>query len=76
MSGEPWSTPVNESAEEPNSVSVDSHRWVSLPFGVAESPASVQRRLERGLYVGPVDLYRAEGDSTFSYTQVAVRAGR
>jgi hypothetical protein len=30
---------------------------------------------ERGLYAGPVDLYRAEGDSTFSYTQVAVRAG-
>jgi hypothetical protein len=74
MSGEPWSTPVNKSAEEPNSVSVDSHRWVSLPFGVAESPASVQRRIERGLYVGPVDLYRAEGDSTLSYTQVAVRA--
>jgi hypothetical protein len=75
MSGKSWSTPVNESAEEPNSVLVDSHRWVSLPFGVAESPASVHRRIERGLYVGPVDLYRAEGDSTFSYTQVAVRAG-
>jgi hypothetical protein len=66
---------VNEWAEEPNNVSVDSHRWVSLPFGSAESPASVQRRKERGLYAGPVDLYRAEGDSTFSYTQVAVRAG-
>jgi hypothetical protein len=75
MSGDPCSTPVNESAEKPNSVLVDSHRWVSLPFGVAESSASVQRRIERGLYVGPVDLYRAEGDFTFSYTQVAVRAG-
>jgi hypothetical protein len=76
MSGKPLrSTPVNESAEEPNSVSVDSYRWVSLPFGSAESPASVQRRIERGLYVGPIDLYRAEADCTFSYTQVAVRAG-
>jgi hypothetical protein len=76
MSGEPLrSTPVNESAQEPNSVSVDSHRWVSLPFGLAELPASVQRRIERGLYVGPIDLYRAEADCTFSYTQVAVRAG-
>jgi hypothetical protein len=75
MRGEPWSEPVNESMEKPNSVLVDSYSWVSLPFGSAESPTSVQRRRERGLYVGPVDLYRAEGHSTFSYTQVAVRAG-
>jgi hypothetical protein len=68
MRGKPWSEPVNELAEEPNSVLMDSYRWVSLPFGSAESWASVQRRKERGLYAGPVDLYRAEGDSTFSYT--------
>jgi hypothetical protein len=75
MRGEPSSEPMNETAEEPNSVSVDFYRWVSFPFGSAESPASVQRRRERGLYLRPVDFYRAEGDSTFSYTQVAVRAG-
>jgi hypothetical protein len=75
MRGEPWSELVNELAEEPNSVSVDFHRCVSLPFGSAESPTSVQHRRGRELYAGRVDLYPAEGDSTFSYTQVAVRAG-
>jgi hypothetical protein len=61
MRGEPWSEPVNESAEEPNSVLVDSYRWVNLPSELAETPASVQKQRERGLYVGPVDLYQAKG---------------
>jgi hypothetical protein len=76
VNGEPLgSTPVNTPAEEPNSVSVDPHRWLRLPFGPAEAPTGLQRRIEIGLYRGPVDLYRAEADCTFAYTQVAVRAG-
>jgi hypothetical protein len=75
ISGEPWSTPVNESAEEPNSVSVDSHRWVSLPFGVAESPASVQRRIERGLYVGPVYVSGGGGFHVLLHTGCSPRRG-
>jgi hypothetical protein len=66
---------VRTLAEELYSVPADPHGWLRLPFGPIEAPASVQRRIERGLYRGPVDLYWAEALCTFAYTQVAVRAG-
>jgi hypothetical protein len=69
------STPVRTLAEELDSVPADPQGWLRLPFGPTQAPASVQCRIERGLYKGPVDLYRAEALCTFAYTQVAVRAG-
>jgi hypothetical protein len=69
------STPMRTLAEELDSVPADPQGWLRLPFGPTEAPASVQRRIERGLYRGPIHLYRAEALCTFAYTQVAARAG-
>jgi hypothetical protein len=69
------STPVRTLKKELDGGPADPHGCLRLPFGPTEAPASVQRRIERGLYRGPVDLYRAKALCTFAYTQVAVRAG-
>jgi hypothetical protein len=76
VNGEPLgSTPVSTLAEEPNGVLVDPHRSLRLPAGSAAAPAGVQRWREMGLHRGAVELYWAEADYTFAYTQMAVRAG-
>jgi hypothetical protein len=70
VNGEPLgSTPVSTLAGEPNSVSVDPHRWLRLPSGSAAAPAGVQRRREMGLYRGVVDLYQGTSICTDLLTQ-------
>jgi hypothetical protein len=46
-----------------------------LPVGSAAAPAGIPRHRQMGLYQGAVDLYQAEADYAFAYTQVAFRAG-